>query len=1342
VLWRSLLLLLALGLVHPALADNVLRLGVFAYRPKALITQQFQPLADYLTEQIADVRVVMQVLTGEEMQDALTRNQLDVLLTNPMHYMQLRAENSMSGALATIISMENGVATTSLGGVIITRHDMPGITTLSDLKNRHIAIPGTGFLGGYQAQAYELAQVGIRLPRDATLQDVRSHDAVVAAVLSQRAEVGFIRTGILEKLTAEGKLDPQQLRVIHPQRLLGFPYLVSTRLYPEWPFVVMPHVETRWVRKLAAALFALDDDHPAARAAGIAGFAPPADYLPVELLARELRLPPFDQPMPVEWRDVWRRYQTLLVTSATGLLLFLVLGIKLLWLNRRLQQSLAAERRFRTALDSVSAYIYIKDAESRYVYANRPVLELFGCSDRELVGRGDAHFFPPETVERLREIDRRVLAGETTQEEIITDLATGQHVFWEVKTPLYGDTEHRDIWGICGVSTDITEYKRQEQALRDSRDRLAAVLDVIPDLLFEVDLEGRIHDYHSSHDELLAVSPEVFLGRVFDQVLPREVADCLMAGLRHAHQTGHASGVQYALDIPHLGKRWFEAAIARKPTPITLLPEFVVLVRDITEKKRVHLALSELANKFVNLAGVPYYQAICEYLADALHLDYVFVGEILTASNEAQILASWADGAPLPPFRYDLTGTPCSDVARGRICVYEKQVCQMFPNDRLLAEMGIEAYCGIPLLDKAQHPIGLLVALHRAPLNDPDQARALLELFDQPLSAEMQRTQSDMLLRQRIALEQHVSDMATRLLAASEADWDHVIDQVLAAMGQFTGADRAYLFQVGEDRVTARHSHEWCAPNIPPQIDEVPQWLLDARLNAPRALLAGQAVEISDVAQLRDDWTDDRACLQALGIRAVLEEPLLANDQLIGFVGLDCVHAPRAWRDEDKTLLKLTREILTHALIRHRAEKALRHSEKRFRQLFDAVPIPIASTLRDERIDQLNRCFLQQIGYTHTDIPTVADWMELAYPDPDYRARAIQKWEKTVQTAAATNGIIVPGECRIRIKNGETRDVEISGTLVGDEMLVAMIDLTERNKTAAQLRLAASVFTHAREGIMITDDQATILDVNEAFCRMFGYTRKELIGKNPRLLHSGRQPPGFYASMWRALTEQGYWSGEIWNRHKNGEFFAEMLTISSIRNADHQITHYVALFTDITALKQHEQQLEYIAHYDVLTDLPNRVLLADRMQQAMARAKRQNRMLAVVFIDLDGFKAVNDCYGHAVGDLLLAAAARRMQSCLRAGDTIARLGGDEFVAVLIDLTQQQDSESLIARLIEAIAAPIMLDKVPDPLSVTASLGVTFYPQGMDIDPDQLLRQADQAMYQAKLAGKNRYYFFQ
>lgn len=615
---------------EPPSAKQQITLGIFAFRPPEILVRQYQPLADYLSEALGDTRVVLKVLTQNEIEEAINTQQLDMVFTNPSHYVQLRSQNPLSGALATLISKEDGQAVDQLGGVIIARHDNVRADALAQLRSRVIGVPGTRFLGGYQTQAYELLQAGVRLPEHAELVVLGGHDAVVNAVLSGDVEYGFIRTGILEAMEREGKIDANELRILNAQQFPNFPYHVSTRLYPEWAFVSLPHVDRRHIRLIASALMALEETHPAAMNANIGGFSPPGDYLPVENLARALRMPPFDQRVPLE-------------------------------------------------------------------------------------------------------------------------------VFWY---------DHRE----------------------------------------------------------LAVTTLVLLA----------------------------------------------------------------------------------------------------------------------------VIGSW-----------------------------------------------------------------------------------ILWIFARMLH---QRRQADAMIRQ-----------------------------------------------------------------------------------------------------------------------------------------------------------------------------------------------------------------------------------------------------------------------------------------------------------------AASVFEHANEGIIITDPKGDIVDINDAFTKITGYDPSEVIGKNPRLLRSDRHNQEFYQSMWTSLKETGLWTGEVWNRHKNGRIYAELLNISTIRNTSGEVLRYIGIFSDITQLKNQQKQLEYLAHYDSLTGLPNRVLLADRLNQAMAQAERRQTKIAVVFLDLDGFKAINDTHDHEVGDHLLIHLANNMKSALRQGDTLARLGGDEFVAVLLDFPDIPSSIQVIERLLHTCAECSTIRNRQ--VSVTASIGVSFFPQEQELDADQLIRQADQAMYQAKQSGKNRYHIF-
>jgi len=756
--------LLACGLASSVQAAQELVLGVLAYRPKPVMEQAWQPLADSLATAVPEASIRLKLLDSDEMSAALQRHELDFVFTNPSHFIALRGENALSGALATLVTQNEGIPTASIGGVIVVRSDRTDLTDLVSLRGKRIATPNRNFLGGYIAQAYEMLQVGIAPDMVEVRAGSDVHDPVVDAVLQGKVDAGFIRTGLLEQLASEGRIDRTQVRVINEQRLPGFPYVSSTRIYPEWPLVALPQVEERIARLVAAQLLSLDANTPAARAAGIHGFTIPADYTSVEVAMRALRVAPFDTLPDFTWRDVMRRYNAwILALSAAGIII-LVLAVGLARGNRLLG---AAHKRSTTLAAAIE-------------------------------------------LERQR-LDNILEA---------TQVGTWE---WNVVT---GELKLNARW---------------------------------------VDMLGY------SLDELAPISIE-------------------------------------------------------------------------TWKRLVH----------------------------------------------------------------------------------------------------------------------------------PDDLQTLNTL-----------------------LERHFKD-------------------------------------------------------------ELPDYRFETRARHK----AGHWMWIFDCGRLIS--------------RTVEGQPLI----MVG---------------------------------------------------------------------------------THQDI-------------------------------------------------------------------------SERKQAEELLRLSASVFTNSYEAILITDSENRIVDVNPAFVRITGYRREEVLGHNPSILSSGRQDREFYASMWKSLSERDHWRGEVWNRRKNGEPYAESLSITRVKDDSGRLIHHVAVFSDISRLKAHAEELDRIAHFDPLTGIPNRRLLDDRLRHAIAHADRSGRPLAVCMLDLDGFKPINDRFGHEAGDQLLVEIVQRLQAMLRAVDTVARLGGDEFVLLLGDL----ESQVVFERILNEVRKPIRIQN--EAVNVSASIGVVLYPED-DADADTLLRHADQAMYRAKQRGRNCVQFF-
>lgn len=295
-------------------------------------------------------------------------------------------------------------------------------------------------------------------------------------------------------------------------------------------------------------------------------------------------------------------------------------------------------------------------------------------------------------------------------------------------------------------------------------------------------------------------------------------------------------------------------------------------------------------------------------------------------------------------------------------------------------------------------------------------------------------------------------------------------------------------------------------------------------------------------------------------------------------------------------------------------------------------------------------------------------------------------------------------------------------------------DSDQQPELERRLKLASIVFERSHDAIVITDYANTIIDVNPAFTRITGYTREQAIGRNPSMLSSGRQGPEFYRAMWRAINEQNFWRGEIWNRRRNGQEYPEFLTITRVHLDEPGEWYHVATFSDITALKNHAEELERAANYDALTGLPNRQLVISRLERELEHTDLTHQPVAVCYLDLDGFKAINDQVGQSLGDRTLATIANRLRLAVRSDDTVGRVGGDEFVLLLRNV----EDDRVYQRILNAVRQSLAVG--PATASVTASMGITVYPRDAS-GAERLLRHADQAMYSAKEKGRNNYHFF-
>ena len=432
---------------------------------------------------------------------------------------------------------------------------------------------------------------------------------------------------------------------------------------------------------------------------------------------------------------------------------------------------------------------------------------------------------------------------------------------------------------------------------------------------------------------------------------------------------------------------------------------------------------------------------------------------------------------------------------------------------------------------------------------------------------------------------------------------------------------------------------------------------------------------------------------------------------------------------------------------RKRAEEALREQEEFFRMIAENVDDFIAVLDLEGRRLYNSPSYARFFGETET-IKGTDSFAEI---HPDDRERIKRVFNETVRS-----GVGHRVEFRFVLSNGSIRHMEsVSGLIKNSQskalrVVVVSRDITERKRVEEELRISAIAF-ETQEGIMVTDAQSVILRVNRAFTGITGYSAEEVVGKKPHLLQSGRHDAAYYAVMWDSLLRTGGWQGEIWNRRKNGEVYPDYHTITAVKGDDGDITHYVATMLDITERKRVEEQIHGLAFHDALTQLPNRRLLKDRLEQTMAASKRSGIYGALMFLDMDNFKPLNDAHGHDVGDLLLVEVAHRVNSIVRAMDTVARFGGDEFIVMLSELDADKTESATQARIVAEkilalLAKPYVLKfqregKAENTVEhyCTSSIGVmVFDGEG---SAEDFIKWADLAMYQAKEAGRNSIRFY-
>jgi PAS domain S-box-containing protein len=594
------LVVLLLSLSLPASAADTVRFGVLSFRPKQETTALWQPLVDYLNRSIPGRHFELVVDFYPEMEAAIAKKEMDFVLTQPSHYVLMTYRNGLSAPLATMIQKESGHAISAFGGVIFTTASRSDLTALSDIRGKSIATSMKSSLGSYQMQAFELAQAGLRLPEDArVIETGQPQDMAVKFVLDGRADVGFVRSGVLEHMVAEGKLDLKRLKIIHPLHPSRFPFIVSTRLYPEWPVSALPGVDPELARQVTVALLALPHDGEVARALHIQGFTIPADYHPVDDMLRELRLPPFDAAPAFTSQDVLKRFGgSISVVAALWSIFLLGVAIWLLRINRRLkietargQESLLqleeSEKRHRAVLGAVGEGVYRVDQDGFCTSINPAALDMLGYTEQEVLGKDQHPLF-----HRLRPDGRPYPKEECPVYATAQDGRERRAEDWFTRKDGSGFPVDMTVTalnlegqpaGTVVAFRDSTERKEAEQALR----KLYLAVEQSPESIVITDLNARIEYVNAAfiqntgyqRDEVIGQNPRM----LHSGDTPREI----YAELWRALKSGRSWKGEFR-NRRKDGSDYVEFAhVAPIRQPDGNISHYVAVKEDITEKKRL-----------------------------------------------------------------------------------------------------------------------------------------------------------------------------------------------------------------------------------------------------------------------------------------------------------------------------------------------------------------------------------------------------------------------------------------------------------------------------------------------------------------------------------------------------------------------------------------------------------------------------------------------------------------------------------------------------------------------------------------------------------------------------------
>ncbi len=945
----------------------------------------------------------------------------------------------------------------------------------------------------------------------------------------------------------------------------------------------------------------------------------------------------------------------------------------------------------RTFVDTIPDMVWLKNADGVFLACNHRFELLVGKKRTEIIGKTDYDFVSKEQADFFREHDRMAMAADKpiVNEERLTFAVDGRRALFEtIKTPMR-DSQGKLI-GILGVARDISDRERGERALHESERQYRTLAENTPDNIIRYDRDCRVQYMNPALVSTLAPAALPVLGKTSSEAHPNNgTAAATQRMVEQVIATGKDAEIEIA--VPHSnGEMHIHhiICVAERGSDGEIVGALGI-GRDITQRKQSERQLEVYRQRLEGLVveESTKFRALVEQSLVGI---YIIQDDVFRYINPGLVKMFGYDSADevvdlIPVHKF---------IKEEDRSLVDENIRQRIRGEAEATRYSFTAY--------KRDGTTIVVDAHGRRIEYQGRPAIIGTLID---ITEMRRSKEEL---------HHLVEEKSSRLQQSEELLRTLIEAIPDAI-EFKDGDGRWL----ESNSAARAAFGLDVETSRGRTDVELAKIADPRYKA--ALL--QCFE-----------TDKQAW--QVGTTSRVEEVMQIPNT--GKLTFDVIKVPLFHEDGSRKGLVIVGRDVTE--LKH-AEEALRRSLDEYGELVQRIPVGIYK-YRMHADGGASFDYVSPRWCELLDVSEAEVMRDVLAPQARIHPDDLKQFVRLNEIARDTMSPF-KWEGRILRKRGEIRWLHIesqptlqeNGDILWDGI---QYDVTDRRMAEDALRITASVFDNSQEAIVITDANNIVIDVNPAFSRITGYARDEVLGRNPKFLSSGRQEQSFYAEMWKSLREAKAWRGEIWNRRKNGEVYAELLSISAICDEAGQVQRHVGVFSDITYFKDHEAELSMVANYDALTGVPNRRLLADRLRQATALAQRGGKMLAICYIDLDGFKDVNDQHGHETGDRLLVDIARRLQEVLRAGDTLARLGGDEFVVLFNDLAAEAECFQVLDRIMQTIATPMNL--AGNQVGVSASIGVTFYPSDNE-DGDTLLRHADQAMYIAKQTGKNRYHIY-